>query len=341
MHLVYYLLTKIGVKTLVISLSAIESVGNNLARPECVLCTANGRSYVSNWQGGVTVLESGGSQWQLLARDAGFEVQPNGITLMADGAVLLSHLGPETGGVFRLDESGELAPFVLEADGLPLPPTNYAHLDNQGRVWITVSTRLVPRARGYRRDVADGFIVLADKRGVRIVADGLGYTNECIVHPDGRRLFVNETFSRRLSCFDITTAGDLVNRQTVAEFESGTFPDGLAFDSKGGAWITSIVSNRVIRVTPHGSMEIVIEDNDPQHLEWVEAAYLDGSMGRPQLDDVKSRKLRNISSLAFGGPDLKTAYLGCLLGASIYRFPAPVAGHPPAHWHFAGPRRRE
>ena len=30
--------------------------------------------------------------------------------------------------------------------------------------------------------------------------------------------------------------------------------------------------------------------------------------------------LANISSLAFGGPDLRTAYLGCLLGDSIARF---------------------
>jgi sugar lactone lactonase YvrE len=325
----------------VIPLSAIETVGLDLARPECVLCTANGRAYVSDWGGGVTVIEPDGSQWRLLARDAGFEVQPNGITLMADGSLLLSHLGPETGGVFRLDENRQLTPFLLEADGLPLPPTNYAHLDHEGRVWVTVSTRLVPRARGYRGDVADGFIVLVDRRGARIVADGLGYTNECIVHPDGKRLFVNETFSRRLSCFDITAAGDLVNRRRVTEFDSGTFPDGLAFDSEGGAWITSIVSNRVIRIAPRGSMEVVVEDNDAQHLEWVEAAYLDGSMGRPHLDNVNSRKLRNISSLAFAGPDLKTAYLGCLLGDSIYRFPAPVAGHPPAHWSFAGPRRQE
>ena len=47
-----------------------------------------------------------------------------------------------------------------------------------GRVWVTVSTRLTPRALGYRSDVADGFVVRRRPRGARIVADGLGYTNE-------------------------------------------------------------------------------------------------------------------------------------------------------------------
>jgi hypothetical protein len=42
--------------------------------------------------------------------------------------------------------------------------------------------------------------------------------------------------------------------------------------------------------------------------------------------------LQNISSLAFGGADRRTAYLGCLLGDRLACFRAPVAGHPPPHW---------
>jgi hypothetical protein len=57
-------------------------------------------------------------------------------------------------------------------------------------------------------------------------------------------------------------------------------------------------------------------------------------MGRPHLDRITGRVLKNVSSLAFGGADLGTAYLGCLLGDSIAVFDAPVAGHPPAHWRY-------
>jgi hypothetical protein len=44
--------------------------------------------------------------------------------------------------------------------------------------------------------------------------------------------------------------------------------------------------------------------------------------------------LRNISSIAFGGIDRRTAYLGCLLDDAIYAFRAPVAGLAPAHWNW-------
>jgi hypothetical protein len=69
-------------------------------------------------------------------------------------------------------------------------------------------------------------------------------------------------------------------------------------------------------------------------IDWCEEAYLAGTMTRAHVDHAATRVLRNISSLAFGGPDLRTAYLGCLLGDSIAYFRSPVAGHPPAHWNW-------
>nr|MDJ0956709.1 SMP-30/gluconolactonase/LRE family protein [Arenicellales bacterium] len=179
-----------------------------------------------------------------------------------------------------------------------------------------------------------GFIVLMDDRGARIVADGLGYTNEVQLSEDGGFLYVNETFGRRMTRFRVTSSGDLIEKTTITEFGPGTFPDGLAFDSEGCIWVTSIVSNRVIRVDPSGAQEIVLEDSDPDHLDWVEGAFQAGQLGRPHLDNIKSNTLMNISSLAFGGSDLKDIYLGCLLGDQVAKLRSPVAGRTPEHWHF-------
>jgi sugar lactone lactonase YvrE len=199
-------------------------------------------------------------------------------------------------------------------------------------VWITVSTRKKPRALGYRRDAADGFIVLADRKGARIVADGLGFTNEVAVDPRGDWLWVNETFARKLSRFRIVPDGTLGPKEVVTSFGEGTYPDGLAFDAEGHVWIVSIVSNRVLRVAPDGTPTVILEDSDAAHMAWTEAAYIAGEMGRPHLDRAAGRFLKNTSSIAFGGPDLRTAYLGCLLDTRLPTFRAPVAGHPPPHW---------
>ena len=318
-----------------IDLDDVEFLGAELVRPECVLCTKAGALFVSDWDGGVTRIGPDGGQQRILA-PASAGLRPNGIALSRDGSFLIAHLGDTEGGVFRLRRDGTLEPVLIEVAGEALPPTNFVTEDALGRLWITVSTPRAPRDLGYRRDLAEGFIVLLDQRGARVVARDLGYTNEVQIDPSGEWLYVNETFGRRLSRFRIGANGGLSERQTVTEFGLGTFPDGLAFDCEGAAWVVSIVSNRVIRVDREGLQEILLEDSDAEHLAWVEAAYEAGTLGRPHLDRAASRRLRNVSSLAFGGPDLKTVTLGCLLGDSLARFQSPVAGWPLPHWEIAG-----
>lgn len=314
-------------------LDRVEFLGENLHRPECVLATADGALYVSDWRGGVTRIGPDGTQTLFLASVPPVPLQPNGIALARDRSFLIANLG-EAGGVWRLDRQGGLAPLVLEIDGEALPPANFVLVDHSDRVWITVSTRQRPRSNGYRADVSDGFIARWDQGGVQIVADGLGYTNEIQFHPNGDWLYVNETFARRLSRFKVRPGGRLGPRETVVEFGAGTFPDGLCFDENGGLWITSIVSNRLLRIAPDGLQQIVLEDCEPDHIDWVEAAYRQGAMGRPHLDTVRSRRLRNISSLAFGGIDRRTGYLGCLLGTQVAMLRLPYAGVAPVHWNW-------
>lgn len=316
----------------------LTRVGAGLQRPECVLATASGDLYTADWRGGVAHLRADGSQALYRgAISAERPLRPNGIALEASGSFLLADLGATEGGVYRLHRSGRVEPVLTEVDGVALPPTNFVLLDAAGRMWVTVSTRRVPRALGYRRDVADGFIVCVDTRGARVAADGLGYTNEVAVHPGGRWIYVNETFARRTSRFALRDDGSLGPRETVAEYGAGTFPDGLAFDEDGGLWVVSIVSNRVLRIAPDGTVQTWLEDAEPAHVAWVEQAYAAGTLDRPHLDRVGETRLRNISSIAFGGPGRRTAYLGCLLDDALHSFPAPAPGVAPVHWQWPRP----
>ena len=311
-------------------------IGSGLVRPECVLATCAGDLFTADWRGGVAHIRPDGSQTLYSGPGPdGLALKPNGIALQRDGSFLVTHLGANEGGVFRLTRDGAVTPWLLGVDGVDLPPTNFVLLDDAGGAWVTVSTRLQPRALGYRRACDDGFIVRVDQGGARIAADGLGYTNEVAVHPTGEWLYVNETFSRRLSRFALRANGDLGSKEVVCEFGPGTFPDGLAFDVAGHAWVVSIVSNRLIRVAPDGAQTVWLEDADAEHLAWVEAAFEAGQMDRPHLDGIRSRRLRNISSIAFSGPDRRTGVLGCLLGDRLESLRMPVAGVAPTHWDYS------
>lgn len=320
-------------------------VGHSLNRPECAVAHSSGFVFVPDWtgDGGVSVIFPDGGVKRHLAVNWSEQganllldepLRPNGICLLESGSFLLAHLGAERGGIFKLDPNGTVQPFITEIGGIPLPPTNFVTQDEEGRTWITVSTRRIPRSDAYRSDVRDGFVAVVEGERARIVADGLGYTNECMLHPDGRRLFVNETFARRLTAFDVAADGGLTNRQTIAEFGPGTFPDGLAFDEAGDAWITSIVSNRVLRVDHKGRIETLLEDVDEAHVDWVEEAWRTKNMGRPHLDKAASILLRNISNLAFFEETLNSAVLGCLLGDKLVKIDMPVRGFAPQHWTY-------
>lgn len=316
-----------------IDLGALRFLGAGLVRPECALAHGSGLFFAPDWEGdgGVAVIAPSGAVAKIGARWRE-PLRPNGIALEEGGSFLLAHLGAETGGLFRMDAEGNVEPLLTELAGRPLPPANFVLRDPDGALWLTVSTTVRPRADDYRKGAKTGFVVRIDGRGARVVAEGLGYANECALSADVRTLWVNETFARRTAAFDLGAGGALTNRRVHAAYGPGTYPDGLAPDAEGGLWITSIVSNRAIRVRPDGAQEIVLEDADAAHLARCEAAWEADAMGRPHLDVAAGRVLRNVSNLAFAGEGLRTAAMGCLLGDRLALFEAPVAGLPPVHW---------
>lgn len=305
-------------------------IGSGLHRPECVLATRSGRIYATDRTCGVVAI--GNPKLQL--RDAPPDFFPNGFALMPDGTFLIASL---TGGVWRIDQRRSVSPMLLEADGVALSVSNFVGLDATGRIWISVSTQQTPQEKAFNPDTHDGFIVLLEDGIGRIVADGIGFTNECRMDPTGCWLYVNETFGRRLSRFPISYVNGRIGtgaKEVVHQFSDGDFPDGLAFDAEGGAWITCAVSNRIVRVGHDGNRQVIVEDSDPTVNMAADESWASGELGRVEIDAGGERLLRNPSSIAFGGVDLRTVYVGSLAGSSLATFRSPIAGAPLAHWEF-------
>ncbi len=305
----------------------LHTLFTGLQRPECVLTHASGNLFVSDRRGGVLkICPDGGQQLSCTSK-----MLPNGIAMERGGGFLVANLG-EDGGVWRIAPDGTAAPWMTEVDGRTMGRVNFVMNDAAGRVWACISA--TDGSDKYPLHRASGSIVLRDARGTRVVADGLHYTNECRVSADGAFMYVNETFGRRLSRFRIAENGELKNRETVARFGDGDFPDGLALDAEGGAWVVCVGSNRVYRVAPDGDKQTIIDDAVPATAAALEAAFEAGTLDRPLLSAARGRRLSNVTSLAFGGPDLRTAYMGCLAGDSLATFRSPVAGPRPAHWNW-------
>jgi len=315
----------------------LQFVGHDLKRPECVLCMPSGRLYVAHRGGGIMRIEPDGTQsllkWNLPPGVHDFI--PNGFTLMPDGTFLVANMG-HGGGVWARKPNGDVVPYLLEVDGVPLAKANFVFNDDQGRVWITVTTRSDPLSKAMTAlgapECADGFVCVVDGKGARIAADGFAFTNEARIEDDW--FYVVETQGRRISRFRLSAAAELSGRETFARFGHGTFADGIAFDAEGHLWVTSIVSNRLFRIAPDGAVTLMFEDSIPEHVVLIENVLTERSIAREHFYMPSGTRVHNIASISFGGPDLRTAYLGSLVGDTLATFRSPVAGAALPHWRY-------
>ena len=309
----------------------LQTVGFGLDRPESVIALKDGRVYASDRKKGVVrVLPDPSQNPELVFPDPDF--LPNGIALLGDGTFLIANLGSQ-GGLWQLTGAGRLTPYGHPAGRAPVGPVGFVFPDTEGRLWIALTTKTQPREHAYRRNVADGAIAMMDAQGVlRICATGLGFVNEVRVHPNGQWLYATETFARRLTRFDISRNGELCNRQTVHQFGAGVWPDGFEFDTGGNVWVTSVVSNRLICVRPDGTAETAISDCAEDLLAGAEANFQADRFGAMDLAVGKTGVLGNVSSIAFGGPDRRTAYLGNLSQTHLTQWRSAIQGVEPPHW---------
>jgi sugar lactone lactonase YvrE len=312
----------------------IVPVGSGLHRPECVLTTRSGDLYVSDELGGIAHIRPDRSTARYHGRsETGQSLGANGFAMLPDGSFLLA---PVCGGaVHRLWRDGRAQAFLSEVDGLVIDSPNFVLLDDRERIWICVLSRSErKKMKTFLRDQRDGYIILVDNKGARIVADNIGFPNEVRIHPAGKYLYTTETLAARLLRYPLHEDGSLGIAEVMCDFDESNMFDGFGMDAEGGCWITSLVSNRMWYYSPRGEVRLLSEEFDPDQLKRLTVFQKTTGVPRSLLYEEWGSRFRNISSVAFGGPDLRTVHLGSLMGESILTFRAPVAGQQPAHWNF-------
>jgi sugar lactone lactonase YvrE len=328
--------------------TAIRYVGEGLERPECILAEPDGTLWSADGRGGVMRIAPDGAQELILqstaARNAASSFEdryvntmgslPNGLAFDADGNFLVANFG--TDALELTGRDGRTRTLVDRIDGQPVGKANFVTRDSQGRLWLTVTTRMVPWTRHVETMSHDGYIAVIDGRGVRIVADGLCGTNELRFDPAENHLYVAETTKRRISRFRVLPGGALGPRETHGPENVGGFCDGIAFDTHGNLWSTLIMSDRLIAVTPEGEILTLLDDGKPDATAALDAAWREERVTPDLMAAATGTIAPWMASLTFGGPDLRTVYLGSLRGTRIPYFRAPVAGLPLIYWNERG-----
>ena len=324
----------------------LHYIGNDLQRPECILAEPDGVLWVADARGGVMRIAPDGSQNLITQRSsalfetAGNEAArylngtlPNGLAFTRNGELLISNFGTDCLEVMSRD--GSTTVLADHIDGQPIGKVNFVLRDSRDRVWITVSTRVKNWMHALRTDLTDGFLARYDDGVFRIVADGFQFTNEIRFDADEEWLYVVETAGGRITRLRIDGKGDVRTREIFGPSTLGTgaWPDGIAFDTYGNLWGTLVYSDKLFVLTPKGDLRVLLDEGDPTKVAALEHAVRRNAVTEDVLFATGQGVAPWMSSVTFGGPDLRTVYIGSLRGQRIPYFRAPVAGLPMVHWH--------
>jgi gluconolactonase len=328
--------------------SSIAFVGHDLQRPECILAEPDGTLWTADARGGVVRIDPDGTQ-TLVAQEidrrftesASAErytmggTLPNGLAFAGNGDIVIANFG--TLAIERMTRDGASTTILEEIDGRSLGKTNFVLVDSRERIWFTVTTRLEPWTRAVNEKTPDGYVGLIDEDNLpRIVAEGFVGTNEIRFDEAEEWLYVVESNARRISRLRALPDGSLVDREVYGPPDLGGVPDGFAFDAHGNLWITLVNADRLIALTPDGEALDLLDDSDPERVAEWDRHFHTGTMTPELLGSAAGSLAPMMASVTFGGPDLRTVYLGSLMGTTVPFFRSPVPGLALPHWEARG-----
>ena len=309
-----------------IRVTGLHPVGRGVDRPEHVVVAGDGRVFASDKASAVAELIDENTVRRM--GQAGGE--PNGIALDRDGHFLIANFG--WGVLQDLDPVTGAITTVLggQLDGRPLRWLNFVLVDSVGALWCSVSTMADDLVDTIARGTADGFIfrVTPDRQSAQVVADAVSFPNCMALDRNEDYLYVVRTVAADVVRFAIR--GETLGAQQqfgppLGDRRSDEFgpdhgrlladphvsrrwgmADGCAFDADGNLWVTLVLANRIVAISPDGRATVVVEDPD--------GAVLSGP-----------------TSIAWGGQDMRDVYIGSILTPYVLKGRSSVPGLPIVH----------
>ena len=323
----------------------IRFIGNDLQRPECILAEPNGTLWAADARGGVAKISPDGAQ-EIITQsfDATFRqasddasrftegTLPNGLAFAKNGDILISNFGTDV--LEGMSRDGETKLLYDNIDGEPIGKVNFVLRDSKDRIWLTISTRIKNWMKTISPNISDGYIALADEKGLKMVADGFSFTNEIRLDAKEEYLYIAETTGQRISRMKVGSDGSLSNREVFGPSKLGKFgfPDGIAFDAFGNLWGTLVMADQIFAITPEGDFHVLLDDTNEEAGMALEQAFVEDRVTPDDMLAAGGTIAPWFASVTFGGPDLRTAYIGSLRGTRIPYFQSPVPGLPMVHW---------
>lgn len=131
---------------------------------------------------------------------------------------------------------------------------NDGRVDRGGRFWAGTMVE------DDRPEAAGCLYSLQGAGPARRHLENLSISNGLCVSPDGKRLYHADSPTREISVYELLEPqGALGERRPFARTPEGAYPDGAAIDAEGCVWSAHWGAGCVVRYTPAGRVDQVLE----------------------------------------------------------------------------------
>jgi sugar lactone lactonase YvrE len=129
---------------------------------------------------------------------------------------------------------------------------NDGRCDRAGRFWVGTLAEpdFPPRGVLYRIE-ADG--------SARAFRSGIEVPNSIAFSPDGRTMYFADSPRHKIWAFDYAPESGAISRERIFATPHPGFPDGSCIDAAGCLWNAQWGAGRVVRYTPAGKVDRVVE----------------------------------------------------------------------------------
>jgi gluconolactonase len=324
--------------------SPFEIVAEGLEYPESPLACPDGSVILAEVKGGrLTRVRPDGSK-ETLATTGG---SPNGAAFGPDGKLYVSNsggfvwipIGPlwitgpqppdyQGGSIQRVDVATGAVETIYttfpstdsvtkEPVTLPLKGPDDLVFDDTGGFWFTDWGK----ARLRDRDVTGVYYARPDGSSIREALFPLDAPNGIALSPDGKQLYVSETYTRRVLRFELQAPGEIApNPQTLdgsyllsAALPGQGFLDSMKVDAEGNVWVATLMPNGA---DPRSNGGLTILSPKGEVLQFLEI-----DVGRPTPMP---------SNLCFGGEDRRTVFVTCGASGLLVTVRSSVPGLAPS-----------
>ena len=175
--------------------------------------------------------------------------QPSGLGWLPYGSLLVSLMLSRR--VLRVHPDGTTS-IHADLSSLEEYPTNELVVDETGQAFLgTFGYDIYAGA-----PLKQGVVYRIDPEGlVSLAAGGFDFPNGCVILPGTRTLVIAHSFRPELTAFEIESDGTLAQRRPWALLPDQTTADGLAVDSAGRVWVSSLLTSEFLRVSEGGGID--------------------------------------------------------------------------------------